>query len=169
MQPIISSHTSHSQVISRVKYADARLNSGVPMIGHGKACLGALWFVRWLLVLVLIWDQVGSPLHDHHHDSGVDAQWLSAAPHSDSPVTAHSVDGDDDLRISHAVMAVRPQVDLGSLVLGGSPDDGLIHRLAFSAVAAEPAGPVMATAGPTTPRRIHRSLPPAGRAPPLHT
>lgn len=129
----------------------------------------ALLFVRWLLVLVLIWDQVGSPLHDHHHDSGVDAHWASAATHSDPVAIAHAADGDDDLRISHAVMAVRPQVDLSPLAVGDSPDSRLFHGPAVSAAAVVPGAIAIAPADVTAARPVHRSLPPAGRAPPLHT
>lgn len=33
--------------------------------------------LRWLLVLMIAFDQIGSPLHRHHHDSGVDAAHLA--------------------------------------------------------------------------------------------
>lgn len=130
----------------------------------------ALWLLRWLLVLVLVWDQVSSPLHHHRHDSGVDAQWLTASVHDAQATAPHLEDDDHDLRASHAVLAVRPQLDLSSLTLGDDPDHSFAPSQAFAV--AEP-GPAAAEAAGMAalarPHSTHRSLPPAGRAPPLHT
>lgn len=130
----------------------------------------ALWLLRWILVLVLVWDQVSSPLHQHRHDSGVDAQWLSASAHDAQASAAHLEADDHDLRASHAVLAVRPQLDLRSLTLGDDPDHGFAPSQ--TCALAEP-GPAEAEAAGIAalarPHSTHRSLPPAGRAPPLHT
>lgn len=130
----------------------------------------ALWLLRWLLVLVLVWDQVSSPLHQHRHDAGVDAQWLTASAHDAQATTPHLEADDHDLRASHAVLAVRPQPDLSSLTLGDDPDHGF--ALGHAGALAEP-GPIEAQAvgiaALARPHSTHRSLPPAGRAPPLHT
>ncbi len=129
-----------------------------------------LWLLRWLLVLVLVWDQVSSPLHHHRHDSGVDAHWLTASAHDAQATTPHLEDADHDLQVSHAVLAVRPQLDLSSLTLGDDPDHSFAPGQAFAL--AEPGPSEAQTAGISAfarPHSTHRSLPPAGRAPPLHT
>ncbi len=84
----------------------------------------ALWLVRWLLVLLLIWDQVSSPLHHHRHDSGVDAQWMGASQ-GVPETSAHLEDLDDGSRFAHAVMAVRPQLDLACLAPQGDPVEAI--------------------------------------------
>lgn len=130
----------------------------------------ALWLLRWLLVLVLVWDQVSSPLHQHRHDSGVDSQWLPASAHDAQATATHLEDDHHDLRASHAVLAVRSQLDRCSPALGDDSDHGVApsHDCAL----AEP-GPAEAQAAGSAalaqPHSTHRSLPPAGRAPPLHT
>jgi hypothetical protein len=130
----------------------------------------ALWLVRWLLVLVLVWDQVSSPLHQHRHDSGVDAQWVTASAHGAQASTPHLEDGDHDLRASHAVLAVRPQLNLSSLALGDDLDPGDApgqeRALAEPGLEETQAVGIAAFARPPS---THRSLPPAGRAPPLYT
>jgi len=130
----------------------------------------ALWLLRWLLVLVLVWDQVSSPLHHHRHDSGVDAQWLTASAH-DAKVTAPHLESDDhDLRASHAVLAVRPQLDLSSLTLGDDTSHSIAPSQASALVEPGPAEAEAAGIGAfARPHSTQRSLPPAGRAPPLHT
>lgn len=129
----------------------------------------ALWLLRWLLVLVLVWDQVSSPLHQHQHDSGVDSQWLTASAHDAQASAAHLEDDDHDLRASHAVLAVRPQLDLSSLALGDDSDHGFASSQ--DCALAEPGPAEAQAAGRAALARPHckyRSLPPAGRAPPLH-
>ncbi len=129
-----------------------------------------LWLLRWLLVLVLVWDQVSSPLHHHGHDSGLDAQWLTASAH-DARATAPDLEDDDhDSRATHAVLAVRPQLDLSSLTPGNDPDDSFAPSQAPPL--AEPRTAVAVASGIAAlaqPHSTYRSLPPAGRAPPLHT
>jgi hypothetical protein len=130
----------------------------------------ALWVLRWLLVLVLVWDQVSSPLHHHGHDSGVDAQWLTASAHDAQATAPHLEDDDHDLRASHAVLAVRPQLDLSLLTLGDDAGPGFVPGQADAL--AEPGSAEAETpdiAAFVRPRFTCRSLPPAGRAPPLHT
>ncbi|HPU08901.1 hypothetical protein [Ectopseudomonas oleovorans] len=130
----------------------------------------ALWLLRWLLVLVLVWDQVSSPLHQHRHDSGVDAQWLTASAHGAQATTPHLEDDDHDLRASHAVLAVRPQLDLRSLALGDDPDHGFASSQNYALAQPGPAeAQAEGVAAFARPHSTHRSLPPAGRAPPLHT
>ena len=129
-----------------------------------------VWLVRWLLVLLLVWDQVGSPLHRHHHDSGIDGSAPTAA-HDDSAMQAsHAEDADGSLEFSHAVMAVRPQSQLGAIA-ADETETVAVGRFAMAmASAARVAGPqFLPRPEPRPPlHRSYRSLPPAGRAPPLH-
>lgn len=128
-----------------------------------------LWLLRWMLVLVLVWDQVSSPLHQHRHDS-VDAQWLSAFAHDAQGSAAHLEDDGHDLGASHAVLAVRPQLDLSSLTLGDDPDHGFAPSRASALPGSGPSeADAAGMAALARPHSTHRSLPPAGRAPPLHT
>ncbi|MHB1123182.1 MAG: hypothetical protein ACYC0T_10735 [Ramlibacter sp.] len=134
------------------------------------AAARVLWLLRWLLVLVLAWEQVSAPLHHHGHASGVDVQWLTASAH-DAPATALHLECDDhDPRASHVVLAVRPRLDLDSFTLGADPDHSFAHGQVPPLSELVPAAaPAPAITAPARPHSTHRSLPPAGRAPPLHT
>lgn len=52
--------------------------------------------VRWLLVLLLMFDQVGAPWHAHHHDSGVDGMVVATAAHAEALESVTHVDAPDD-------------------------------------------------------------------------
>lgn len=129
------------------------------------------WLGRWLLVLVLAIDLIGAPLHAHAHDSGVDGHaW---APHVDAPGwdAPHLEDADDALMLRHATLTLPASIDAPDM---GAADGGLDLALAWwppfdTAWALEPAlDPSERWAVWPPPRRPeHRSLPPAGRAPPL--
>ena len=134
----------------------------------GAAARG-LWLVRWLLVLVLIWDQVGSPLHHHQHDFGLDGQWVGATLHSGYPALTRAKDGHEDLRITHAVLAVRPQFDLNAITVSDNPGGSGIASAAILAQVTDSVALDIANADSSEPRQTYRSLPPAGRAPPLHS
>ena len=127
--------------------------------------------VRWLLTLLLAFDLIGSPLHAHHHDLGVDgAGWhaLHADDAADGLATAH-VDDDPALAQSsghslRALLTVGPQVGpwlpiLQSVVYGLDPAGGAPSRV------------LAGTAWNAAPDRIpiphDLHLRPDGRAPPL--
>jgi hypothetical protein len=137
-----------------------------------------MWVMRLMLVLVLISDQIGAPLHQHHHDSGVDALWSGAtASGHDDALAVHAEDTDHPKTFGHATLAVRPASDVTSVAAIADParDSATAAYIsglwaAFALVAqADDAG-----VGPTFPSwrspslPSYRSLPPAGRAPPLH-
>ena len=126
--------------------------------------------VQWLLVLLLAWDQVGSPLHRHHHDSGVDGSALTASHDDGAPDLPHAEDADGGLHFSHAVMAVRPQPQLSPTAAGQAKDVAVGEAalaLANAEWVADPPSLPRPDTRPAT-HSPHRSLPPAGRAPPLH-
>lgn len=145
---------------------------------------GAAAWVRlllnWLLLAVLALDLAGSPLHAHRHDGGFSlagAAWAAADPHDDvarahaehdGAAEAHA-DHDDGAELSHSTVALRGQVlDL--------PDAPVVATLCsttpwptFAATASTaavrlPWPPDRHRAGASA----FRSLPPDGRAPPLH-
>lgn len=129
------------------------------------------WMLRWALVLLLVADQLGAPLHHHHHDSGIDGTWLTAstgqAGHQES-----NADGDEhDDHFGHATLAFRAASKAFELsALSDDLDVPAVGRfvtvLATLAAPAEEAG--LRPSWRSPPIRSHRSLPPAGRAPPLH-
>lgn len=131
--------------------------------------------------MVLVFDQLSAPFHHHQHDSGIDAVAVELAEDAAShELTAeavasrvHADDHDDDhgdTRVGHSATALRTQVasDLSGV---HSLGDALIVATAF--VVVFPDEEVDAPA-PTWPDRgpplftSFKSLPPAGRAPPLH-
>tara|TARA_R110001583_G_scaffold195118_1_gene369338 strand:+ start:84429 stop:84863 length:435 start_codon:yes stop_codon:yes gene_type:complete len=64
------------------------------------------WLGRLFLVLLLVVDQIGAPLHAHHHDFGVDGLRFAAVHDAniadDLHVESHSESGD-----GHSVLALR--------------------------------------------------------------
>ena len=146
-----------------------RLRLGAPRRGRPAGALAcALWLGRWLLVLLLVCDQVGSPLHRHHHDSGVDGSWLTAPHGAAAADLLHLEDADAGIALAHAVTAMRQQAKSDPLVAIAAartaPSFALIDLVAW-ALAVEPVPRPDARPPDFT---SHRSLPPAGRAPPLH-
>lgn len=143
-----------------------------PLSRPTRAGSGCAWLARWLLVLVLVVDLVGAPLHAHAHDSGVDGHaW---APHVDAPGwdTPHVEDADDALMLQHATLTLpssidAPQADAGDgaagIVLGWWPPVDAAWALPPAIEA-----PERWAAWPPPPRPEYRSRPPAGRAPPRH-
>ena len=127
--------------------------------------------MQWLLVLLLAWDQVGSPLHHHHHDSGIDGSALTTS-HGNGAIedVRHVEDADGGFHLSHAVMAVRPQPQLSPTAAGEAKDIAVGEAalaLASAEWVADPQSLPWPDTRPAT-HSPHRSLPPAGRAPPLH-
>lgn len=77
----------------------------VPPASRG---LTAHALVRWLLVLLLMFDQIGAPWHAHHHDSGVDGSAVATAAHADALESVNHVDAPDDSPAwAHATTVLR--------------------------------------------------------------
>ncbi|CAN7412306.1 hypothetical protein [Acidovorax sp. LjRoot194] len=127
----------------------------------------AMWIAKWLMVLVLAWDQIASPLHQHHHDSGIDGSWIGALKDGASVDALHLDDGDNSAFFAHATMAVQLQAATSQLSAASEP-----HALFFAF--AEVFDFVRLQEHPVWPTYVvpaypsFRSLPPGGRAPPLH-
>ena len=141
-------------------------NAG-PTLGLGRRL--AQYF-RWALVLLLVADIVGTPLHRHHHDSGIDGSAIHAQL-AEPEHTAHHVEEDHhELDFVHAVTTVRAQSR--ALTPEACADADLqVVALASAWVISIRGSSVTArlswNQADTALHRLHRSLPPAGRAPPL--
>lgn len=130
--------------------------------------LGVMWFARWLLVILLMVDQIGAPLHQHHHDSGVDGHWMATEMHDGGQ--RHLEEADHHGAFSHSVVSVGVKAELRAR--DAYPEDAA-HAVALLATAwdiprAADTRPSWPSTGPPPPPS-HRSLPPAGRAPPRLT
>ena len=133
---------------------------------------GAGWFARWLLVLVVALDLLSAPFHHHLHDGG-QGQREFATAHASLEASASDthMESDDHLLVSHATMAIRinpsrlaqlPPIDNAAAQLALV---SVLHRLA----AVDDLPPPQWRPDRSRPDfRSHRSLPPPGRAPPIH-
>jgi len=131
---------------------------------------GAWWFARWVLVLALVFDHLSAPFHHHHHD-GVEGQLELAVSHVAFDDADTHAEGEDHPLASHSAMAIRIDPSrLAPLPVIDNAD----AQVAFISVVQ-----LLATADEAPPPHwrpdrhqpdfhSHRSLPPAGRAPPLH-
>lgn len=136
---------------------------------------GLTWALRLVLVMVLVFDQLSSPFHHHHHDGDVDAGFGAAAAHEIADQLTASVthieDDDHDAHlVGHSSMALRSQA--ASTADGNATSaDALILATAFVLVfpttEADSSVPDWPDRGPPQ-FTSFKSLPPAGRAPPLH-
>ena len=131
---------------------------------------GAGWLARWLLVLVVALDFLSAPFHHHHHD-GVEEQTGFATAHAAFDNSGTHAERDEHSPGSHATMAIR--IDPSRLAQL-PPIENADARTALVSVAQ-----LLASVDELPPHhwrpdrsrpdvRSHRSLPPAGRAPPLH-
>lgn len=146
-----------------------RRSASLPTLPRPPA-LGLWWLARWLLVLLLAWDQAASPLHQHHHDSGVDAHW-SSAPHAQGAGPApHIEDADDAAHLAHAVIAIRPRIDPSAQPVADAGTALIAQALAAVPALDEPPSrhALPWPDGRPPPFASPLCLPPAGRAPPLH-
>lgn len=131
---------------------------------------GAWWFARWLLVLVVAFDFLSAPFHHHHHD-GIEGQFQFATGHASLDDSGLHAEGDDHPLVSHATMAIRIDPSrLGQLPVIDDPDAQVaLVSVAQRLAAVEELPPQDWRPDRSRPDfHSHRSLPPAGRAPPLH-
>jgi len=131
---------------------------------------GAWWLARWLLALVVAFDLLSAPFHHHHHD-GVEEQLGFATAHASLDDSGTQAACDEHPLVSHATMAIR--IDPSRLARL-PPIDNADAQIALVSVAQLLAAVDELPAQHWRPDRSrpdfrsHRSLPPAGRAPPLH-
>jgi len=127
------------------------------------------WLLRWTLVLLLVTDQIGSPLHRHHHDAGVDGSFFSGQQHGSAPTVHHVEDDDHQPSVFHAITAMRVESRLsapGAADLSDAFTLLLLAALILPRLDLDPRVRWFPTGTQAPPPPLHRSLPPAGRAPP---
>lgn len=133
--------------------------------------LGGTWlFARWLLVLAMVFNQVSAPFHHHHHD-GVEVQLELGVSHDLLGGGETRADSDEHLAGSHFAMAIRVDPSRTGQLPAVDPTDAAIAvstSLQLLAALDTPAREHWFRDRSTPDFRSHRSLPPAGRAPPLH-
>ncbi|MBW0170224.1 MAG: hypothetical protein KXJ61_08340 [Hydrogenophaga sp.] len=130
----------------------------------------------WLLVAVLAVDLITSPLHAHRHDGdwAVGARLAASAEHpselfgADSVGVSTHVDRDDGPSISHSITALRGSIEV---MIGAEPLDE--HATGHWFVSAprsssRAAAWVWPPDGHRAGAGAFKSLPPHGRAPPVH-
>ena len=129
--------------------------------------LGRLF--RVMVVMLLIFDQVSSPLHNHHHDGGPDG----VAPNlmmSSAHVSGSHIEQPEAVAASHAITAIKREVRRFPVSANADELPPVIIASLFQIfVGLKEALP---SSWPVETRHVivtHRSLPPGGRAPPLHT
>jgi hypothetical protein len=138
----------------------------------------AVWWLRWLLVLLLVFDQVSAPLHLHHHDNGVDVAGMSQGhPHAEHLSALDLEDDDDDGGQAghHASGGPRTSANASAQSADGGPDvsiaiSDLLAAERFGGLAASPERVwPLALALDTPAKPVPLSRPPDGRAPPART
>jgi hypothetical protein len=129
---------------------------------------GVWGLARWLVLLVLMFDCASAAFHQHGHD-GIDLHDAVAAHAGIHDVDTH-VDGEEHPRLSHAAMAIKVEPSQSAQPQAG-PDGHPAPMLAAAELLAALGAPPPPDWRPDRSQpdfRSHRSLPPAGRAPPLH-
>ncbi len=134
--------------------------------------LGVGTVVRWLLMLVLAFDLIGSPLHAHHHEGATDSAGRHGL-HVDAATgdrAATHVDADDDHALGHSLLAL-----LAAAPQPGPWVPGVFAVLSvFSTRSPADRAPLQVLTGPgwnagpdriPIPHDLH--LRPDGRAPPI--
>jgi len=133
--------------------------------------------LSWLLVAVLAVDLVTSPLHAHRHDGEWSAggSLVASAEHPSHLLDPGSVgvpthvDQDEAPGISHSISALRSPAEV---IAGVPPSDEPVAAAQWFVPALWSPGGAAAFAWPPDRHRARptafKSLPPHGRAPPLH-
>jgi hypothetical protein len=130
---------------------------------------GNCWLVRLLrvmVVLLLIFDQVSSPLHNHHHDAGPDGVMQQIFLSDGQAFSSHA----DQPTVSHAVTGIKREARYSSVL----PDADELPADIFATFFASFGGAidVLPRSWPAETKYAivsYRSLPPCCRAPPRLT
>ena len=129
---------------------------------------------RWLVLVLLVFDQFSAPWHTHHHDSGVDGAVVGAvvgAVHAHghpSAVLARSRAEAPDHRatVAHATTALRSEVN-ATLARVGDKDEGqVLWPVARLAPAIKEPTHLAVASHHEPPTPAYRSLRPSPQAPP---
>ena len=139
------------------------LRASMASAAHGLA--------RWLVLLLLVFDQFSAPWHTHHHDSGVDG-YVFAAVHEDGRqsevlVETHAEAPDHRSTWAHATTLLRSEV-APFVAMARDYDDGHVPLWPVARLTPaikEPTRLAIASRHePPTP--AYRSLRPSPQAPP---
>lgn len=127
--------------------------------------------LRWLLMLALTFVQISAPFHRHQHD-GVDAAGVVIHRLATSDAMPQ-LQGAAPLIGSHALMSIPVDASRSAQLLGAEPLEAAAmavamrwHWMAALPAIDEPPAVHRARDLATLQFRLHRSVPPAGRAPP---
>jgi len=88
------------------------------------------WMARLVLVLLLVVDHVGAPLHAHHHDFGIDGVAL-AEVHDAHTLDAPHVEDCPGIGSGHSVLALRVE---GRTVVASPEKSDAGQHVAFVAL-----------------------------------
>ncbi|MEO7853606.1 MAG: hypothetical protein ABIR94_15330 [Rubrivivax sp.] len=131
----------------------------------------AQWLLRYLLIAVLAFDLVGSPLHAHHHDSGTfDLGGEALAGHVGEAAGEVHAESRDGHAFMHSLVALRAGKATMAAPAATDEADTTLASVAALILRARTAAAVDLTWRPTRERvalSVFRSLPPDGRAPPV--
>ena len=138
---------------------------------RGAAAWG-FWLVRWPLVLLLIVDLLSAPLHHHHHDGGIDGAWPSASAAHETALTSHLESAQHDAPFSHSTLGVPANSAALKPALADDEAQAVFQFFTAWVMLATMVGDEGRWRPPPDWQSpfisAHRSLPPAGRAPPVH-
>ncbi len=126
---------------------------------------------RWLVLLLLVFDQFSAPWHTHHHDSGVDGTAVVALHadglHSEVLSETHADAPDYRSTWTHATTVLRSEVS-PSVTSAGDNDEGhvLLWLVAWVTPAIKESTHLAIAKHHEPPTPDHRSLRPSPQAPP---
>ena len=130
------------------------------------------WLVRLFRVMVvflLIFDQVSAPLHSHQHDAGPDGVTLQLLL-ADAHASGAHMEPSDELTAIHAVTGIKREARyLPVLQDADELPPVIIATLLAVFQDMKDASPRSWPSETRLSIAAYRSLPPGGRAPPLHT
>lgn len=129
------------------------------------------WMVlmaKWVLVLLIAWDLVTSPVHHHEHVLSLGGSWALPAGSVGHSSEAVATDDDHDHEVfAHAALALWPKAEVPdfSVLVAGA----FFTWLTLGLILAASTGVARSRWREHFPAAFspHRSLPPAGRGPPV--
>jgi hypothetical protein len=129
---------------------------------------------RWLVLLLLVFDQFSAPWHTHHHDSGVDGTVVATVHvhglQSGLLAETHAEAPDHKSTWAHATTVLRSEVDL-SVSTAGDIDEGQVSLWPVARLTPAINEPIRRAivSFPEPPTPAYRSWRPSPQAPPWRT